>query len=201
MSRRRRLGHNSSLWQHQTTALQSHSFPLSLPSSCGSLMARREDQRIAPTIQSQNHYELQINLGLRTFTHRQSDILSYPNWSSYTFRHLLRTRLALLHQPESTPAFVAHWRNLKGLYFTSSHFESCSIRLSTCLYVFCSLQAVMVMGSLRSRLEEVIDRSFVIMRLRDDSGLKELHVESREIKQYLNIYRVPKLLLSTLCGT
>lgn len=57
------------------------------------------------------------------------------------------------------------------------------------------------MGSLRSRLEEVIDRSFVIMRLRDDSGLKELHVESREIKQYLNIYRVPKLLLSTLCGT
>lgn len=59
--------------------------------------------------------------------------------------------------------------------------------------------------SLRSRLEEVIDRSFVIMRQRDDSGLRKLHVETREIKQYLTymVCLVPgcdksKLLLSIL---
>lgn len=51
--------------------------------------------------------------------------------------------------------------------------------------------------SLRSRLEEVIDRSFVIMRQRDDSGLETLHVETREMKQYLTD-PVPRLLLSIL---
>jgi len=52
---------------------------------------------------------------------------------------------------------------------------------------FCSLQAGVGDVSLRLRLEEVIDRSFVVMRQRDAGGQKYLHVETRELKQYLTL--------------
>jgi len=113
-------------------------------------------EKIQPSLQRQQSQNITKANKLRSthlHTHHQIDILSYP-------------QLVFLHSSTPSPPdwlhyirlkILRHWLHLaqlKGLFFAPPT-GSCSIRVCTYQYVFCSFQAGVDGRSLRMRLEGV----------------------------------------------